>query len=310
MTLRANGCVMVILAALAFGCATTPVDPAPAVPQSWQANPDSTYFIQMSDTQFGMWATPMLYMFFRRSGDPMSFARETESMGRAIALANRLHPDFVIICGDLVNVPGHEGQIAEFKRIAAQLSPEIPFYFVAGNHDVGNEPTAETLSSYRASFGPDYFSFHVKDVYGIVLNSQLIHSPKNVPTEAVRQLAWLREELLRAKASGAAQILVFQHQSFFLKTPDESDGYFNLPSVRRRLYLDLLHDAGVRAVFAGHRHRNFHGFDRDLEMITTGPVGRPMGPDPSGIRVVRVGPGGLEHTYYRLDEEPVSGGAP
>jgi hypothetical protein len=38
-------------------------------------------------------------------------------------------------------------------------SPSIRLYSVAGNHDVGNEPTVEALAAYRQQFGPDYYSF-------------------------------------------------------------------------------------------------------------------------------------------------------
>jgi 3',5'-cyclic AMP phosphodiesterase CpdA len=258
----------------------------------------------MADTQFGMWSTPKLFLLFGWGGDPDSFARETHNMEQAITHANRLQPDFVIVCGDLTNTPGHTGQIAEFQRISAQLDPEIPFYVVAGNHDVGNVPTTESLAAYRETFGPDYFSFRARDVYGIVLNSQLIHSPDGAPKEAAAQLAWLRAELARAKDTDAAHILVFQHHPFFLEAPDEKDQYFNLPRKRRGPYLALFREAGVRAVFAGHYHRNAHGWDGSLEMVTTGPVGKPLGDDPSGLRIVRVGEYGLDHAYFALDQVP------
>ena len=142
--------------------------------------------------------------------------------------------------------------------------------------------------------------------HGIVLNSQLIHSPKNAEDEAETQLAWLREELQRARASGALQILVFQHHPYFLETADEKDQYVNIPSTRRHFYLDLFREAGVRAIFAGHYHRNAHGQSEGLEMITTGPIGKPLGDDPSGLRIVRASRDGVEHTYYALDKVPAS----
>ena len=57
---------------------------------------------------------------------------------------------------------------------------------------------------------------------------------------------------------------------------------------------------------------NFNGFrDGELEMVTTGPVGRPLGEDDSGFRLVQVRPEGIEHEYVslgriptRLDGEP------
>jgi hypothetical protein len=57
-------------------------------------------------------------------------------------------------------------------------------------------------------------------------------------------------------------------------------------------------------VFAGHCHRNAEGRDGDLEMVTTGPVGKPLGGAKSGIRVVTVSAAGVTHKYYDFGELP------
>ncbi|MOA53848.1 hypothetical protein D3C78_1773690 [compost metagenome] len=59
-------------------------------------------------------------------------------------------------------------------------------------------------------------------------------------------------------------------------------------------------------IFAGHLHRNSFGKDGEMEMVTTGPVGRPLGKDPSGLRIVTVIDGKIQHTYYGLDQIPKS----
>ena len=108
---------------------------------------DSFFFLQMADTQFGFFS------------DNRGFEKETANFEKAIAEANRLRPAFVVVCGDLVNKPGDSAQIREYKRIASRLHPSIPLYNVAGNHDVGNIPTGETLGQYRRDFGQDYYAF-------------------------------------------------------------------------------------------------------------------------------------------------------
>ncbi len=256
----------------------------------------------MSDTQLGFAGTPLYVQLAGFSWDDDPTEQELALFERAIAHANRLRPAFVVICGDLINRPGHPGQTEEFQRIMAQLDDSIPLHLVAGNHDVGNQPTPESLRWYRETFGPDSYSFRHGDVYGIVLNSSLISDPGAAREDADAQLAWLRDELERARGSGARHILAFQHHSYFLADPQEEDAYFNLPLQRRSLYLQLLRDAGIRAVFAGHYHRNGYGRYGDLEMITTGPVGKPLGADPSGFRIVRVGPDGIEHGYFGIAE--------
>jgi len=295
---------------LALGCAHAgPAWEPVAQPDFWVDDTESAWFIVMADTQFGMYATPLPLALLGFTFDQDSFERETENMELAIAHANRLRPDFVVVCGDLVNTPGHAKQIAEFQRIAATLDPAIHLYLVAGNHDVENTPTPESVAAYRETFGPDWYSFREGDIYGIVLDSSLIYAPDLVPDEAEAQLAWLRDELDRAWESGAGKILVFVHHPFFLEEPDEDDQYFNIPRERRERYLALFREEKVRAVFAGHYHRNAHSWDGELEMITTGPVGKPLGRDPSGLRVVRVGPEGLDHIYFALDAIPEHLGA-
>jgi 3',5'-cyclic AMP phosphodiesterase CpdA len=249
-------------------------------------------FLQMSDPQFGM------------NADNKNFQQETANFEFAIASANRLKPDFVVVTGDLTNESGNSGQIAEYKRIAAKLDPHIKLYNVPGNHDVGNEPTAESLARYRERFGPDYYSFRAERVIGIVLNSNLEKGAEKVPDEAAKMEAWLKAELIKAHAEPGTQIIVFQHISFFLQDPNEPDQYFNIPLETRRRYLKVLHQYGVKQVFAGHYHRNATGRDGDLQMITTGPVGKPLGDGASGFRAVKVNAGEVVERYYDFGHVP------
>ena len=97
------------------------------------------------------------------------FEPETILFTRAIKYANEYSPDFVVICGDMVNELGSEEQRNELFRIAEQLHEEIPIYWVPGNHDVGNSPTSATLSSYRDFFGQDNYSFKRGNYYFITI---------------------------------------------------------------------------------------------------------------------------------------------
>src|SRR5688572_11158554 len=250
------------------------------------------FFIQLADPQFGMFT------------NDKDFTQETANYEFVVANINRLRPRFVVICGDLINRVGDPAQTAEYLRITGKIDKSIPVYAVPGNHDVGNEPTPETLAYYRKHFGADRYSFTQGSLYGIVLNSGLIYAPQNVPAEATEQETWLKAELSKAKAAGARHVVVFQHHSWFLEKADEPTQYFNIPIERRTGYLDLLKAAGVRYIFAGHYHRNALARDGDLEMITSGPVGQPLGNDPSGIRIVNVRDAGLDHRYYTLGNIP------
>lgn len=264
-----------------------------AVPQT--PAPPSTapfFFLQMTDPQFGMFTADK------------DFVQETANFEFAIATANRLKPAFVVITGDLVNKGGDAAQIAEFTRVAAKLDRSIPVYNVAGNHDVENTPTPESIAVYTKAFGPDHYTFRSHDLTGIVLDSSLIFAPEGAPALAAAQERWTRDALAQAQRDGAKHIVVFQHHPWFLAEAKEPDQYFNIPIVRRDAYLALFHQFGVQYLISGHYHRNAGGKDGDLEMITTAPVGMPLGGAKSGIRVVIVRQSGLEHKFYELGELP------
>jgi 3',5'-cyclic AMP phosphodiesterase CpdA len=257
-----------------------------------RAQSEPLFFVQLTDTQFGMY-----------SGD-RGFEQETANYEFAVATANRLKPAFVIVTGDLVNKPGNEAQIAEYLRISAKLDRSIPLYHVAGNHDVGNEPTPETLAAYRRRFGPDFYSFRAGRFCGIVLNSVLIAAPDKARQDFEKQEAWLKTELAKAAAEGSRHIVVFQHHPYFVSAPDEKDAYHNIPLARRQEYLRVLKSAGVRYVFAGHFHENALARDGGIEVVTTGPVGNPLDRGSSGIRIAAATDSGIVHRYFGFGNLP------
>ena len=250
------------------------------------------FFIQLSDPQFGMSTTNR------------DFAQETANFEFAVATVNRLRPAFVVITGDLVNQPGHAVQIAEFQRILHRVDSSIPVYNVVGNHDIDNVPTPVHITAYTNQFGPDHYTFRHAGFVGIVLDSVVIHSPQQTTNQLAAQERWLRTELEHARQSRAQHIVIFAHHPWFLKAADEPDEYFNIPRARRAAYLGLFHEFGVKHLFSGHYHRNALARDGDLEAVTTGPVGKPLGEGKSGLRVVIVRGDQIEHRYYDFGELP------
>jgi serine/threonine-protein phosphatase CPPED1 len=249
-------------------------------------------FIQMSDPQFGMYTANQ------------GFAHETANFEFAIATANRLRPAFVIVTGDLVNKPGDPAQVAEYQRIAAKLDRSIRLYNVPGNHDLENEPTPGSLAAYRTAFGPDYYTFRSGGMAGFVLDSMLEKAPQGPAAEAAKQERWLRAELAKARQDGVQHLIVFQHHPFFLESAAEPSQYFNIPPETRQRYLAMFKEFGVQWIFAGHYHRNAVASAGAIHMVTTGPVGKPLGGSKSGIRIVTLQNGTLAHTYYEFGDLP------
>jgi len=143
----------------------------------------------------------------------------------------------------------------------------------------------------------------------LVLNSTFFCQPNDVLVLHNEQELWIENQLnLASKDNDIAHIFVFMHHPLFLSKPDESNQFYNknspinLPLDVRIPLLHKLKQAKVKAVFAGHYHRNANGFDEGLEMITTSALGMPLGTDPSGFRIVKIYKDKIEHQYYSVNQ--------
>lgn len=257
------------------------------------------FFIQLSDPQFGLFEA-------RGAAPDEGVFPETALYEKAIAAANRLRPAFVVVTGDLVQHSESDTQHAELMRITGQLDNDIPIYLTTGNCDVGNTPTADSLRIYRSKFGKDNYSFDAGGTHCVVLNSSICLDPSEVPEEWDSLVEFLRGDL-DAHSSDSSHTLVFMHHPLFADSADEpDDGLSIIPLERRRIILDLLREHNTSGVFAGHWHRNHYSGDGDMLMVISGPVGFPLGDDPSGLRVVKVYDDRIEHEYYGMDDLPIS----
>ncbi len=279
------------------------------------------HFMQLADMQFGMFAH-----FSGMSDEEIAdrrarginvtkapkiegFADETRLFMDAISEANRLRPAFVVVCGDMIQHAGSAEETAEVLRIAGLLHDGIPIYWVAGNHDIASDtfaPTPEDVAMYRAAFGADYYAFQHGGASFIVLDTVVMDHPEHVPGEWEAQLSFLERELRAARDRGSEQVIVFCHHPLFLARPDEDNNYWNVPPERRDTVLELLTGHGVSAVFAGHWHRNNYATGAGLQMVASGPVGYPLGDDPSGYRIIRLSSDAVEHDYYAFGQGPLS----
>ena len=271
-------------------------------------------FAQMADPQFGMFASVSEYtdedvakrrargLNVRKAARAVSgFADETRLYTAAIAAVNRIAPAFAVVCGDMVHDAENQAQVDELFRISAMIDDAVPLHFVAGNHDVGEAQTADSLALYRERFGADNYSFEHGGCHFAVINSSLAYDPSNAPNEWRRAKDFLADDLSAAKRRGAQHIILFTHHPLFEKSASEVGDGWCVPEERRDELLAILRDYGAAAVFAGHMHRNEVAEDGGLLMVTTGAVGYPLGKDPSGFRVVEVREDGISHRYTALE---------
>ena len=267
----------------------------------------------LADSQLGLYASfsgltvaaaaAYLDQDMRVTAVPATVGHEWDSRmyARAVAAANHMRPDLVIFGGDMVDDPNSEDQLDSFLEISGQLDPDIPMRFAPGNHDIAPDtvvPTVDSISAYRAVYGDDYYSFTAGPSRFLVLNTVVIDHPELVPDE------WEAQRGFIADALGGDPPIVLGHHPLFIHDLHEADTYWNLPAERRVPIVEQLQSAGVRLVVAGHWHRNNIAWADDLEMVTSGPVGYPLGDDPSGFRLIEVAESGATtHSYLPL--EPV-----
>ncbi|KAF4106658.1 hypothetical protein G5714_012648 [Onychostoma macrolepis] len=246
------------------------------------------YFIQAADPQLGL-------MKAWRIGDCDSggdeWTEEVQLTRQAVQAINKLQlrPRFLVLCGDLVHAmpgcPFREEQVKDLKEALRGTDPDIPLVFVSGNHDLGNTPTPESVEQFCRDWGDDYFSFWVGGVLCLVLNSQFFFDSSGCPDHP----------------DPSRHVLVFQHIPLFLRTPDEEDDYFNLQRGIRERLIQRFKQAGVKAVFSGHYHRNAGGCYDGLDMVVSSAVGCQLGDDTHGVRVVVVTENDIIHRYHSLD---------
>ncbi|HEX7284556.1 MAG TPA: metallophosphoesterase, partial [Candidatus Angelobacter sp.] len=214
--------------------------------------------VQLSDTHIGEQHSP----------------HAADNLRRAVEMINRIHPDAVVLSGDIGEGPDN-WQIA--RQILRGL--RAPLYYVPGNHDVHSRD----LHRFRGVFGPDYYRFHVKYVTVLVIDSQLLgnfddfqaRSPLPLPPatedESRSMLRWLNEhsqggnhdhdqddDRARGVVIGIQHIPAFRDGNF----PPDSKPYWEINEPYRSREMEVLHRLGVRHMLVGHWH-NARVFERE-----------------------------------------------
>ncbi|MBN1901273.1 metallophosphoesterase [Candidatus Sumerlaeota bacterium] len=241
-------------------------------------------FVQLCDPQLGMGG----------------YEHDMETFAKAVQRINILKPDFVIICGDLVNIANVKS-CGDFEKIKSDL--KVPCYLLAGNHDIGNEPTSATLTFYRKTFGKDYYSFQHKRFAFIVVNTQLWKS--HTKGESERHDLWFRKEL-RAASERKSPVIVAGHYPLFLKSPDEKEEYFNISKEKRLEILSLFKECGVIAMLGGHVHKLIINDYEGIQFVNGETTCVNFDKRPFGFRLWRVdASGALTHEFIPLEEDKI-----
>ena len=195
-------------------------------------------------------------------------------------------------------------QVKDLKSTLGELDSEIKLVCVCGNHDIGDEPSEESIKVYKQDFGEDYFSFWLNGCKFIVLNSQLYFNSNKCPELREAQDKWLEEELRLNEETKPRHVVIFQHIPLFIKEHDEpAHVYFNIEPKQRAILLNRFRKAGVKKIFCGHYHQNAGGFYEDLECVVTTAIGAQLGSDKHGYRLVQVNETEITHEYISVTDQ-------
>jgi hypothetical protein len=156
---------------------------------------------------------------------------------QAVVKTALLRPAFVMSVGDLIE--GYDADAAELDRqwneLDALLQPlDMPFFRVAGNHDLEHPPQA---AKWRERFGCSYYSFTYRGVLFLCLDTQAA----GAPGLGDQQIAYFAEVLKRNPHP--RWTFVFMHWPLWRR--DDLAGFERIEA--------LLGDRPY-TVFAGHAH--------------------------------------------------------
>ena len=201
-----------------------------------------TIIVQISDTHLGDKHAP----------------HAANNLKQAVEMINARRPDAVVLSGDIGENPQAWD---EAKSILKKLKP--PLYYVPGNHDVHSND----VERYRNVFGKDYYTFDVKGVTFVVVDSQLLgnfdvyeaRQPMPLPPEteddSERMLSWLAGLADRDDGRPKRAIIGVQHIPMFRdgNFPDPKP-YWVINDPYRSQELKVLHELGIKDMLVGHWH--------------------------------------------------------
>jgi 3',5'-cyclic AMP phosphodiesterase CpdA len=234
------------------------------------------------------------------AADPQLFRGQKDDLDKAIASINELEPAFVVMCGDLVETPSNQQQIAAYTESVSHLKPTIGLYNMPGNHDLGRPVAAEHIAAYQENFGPLWYHFKYGNTVFVILASDILRDPDAPMHE--EHTVWLRRVLREMRAATFDHLFIFMHHPLYIHSPDEPDNYSNMPVEIRRTLLNLFAEHRVQAVFSGHLHRNRINRYPGMDLIITNSITVPMGEDAdaAGFRIVDVHRDRYEHRYHEV----------
>ena len=209
---------------------------------------------------------PWTHLDVNNDADSFQFAIVTDRTGGhrpgvfmdGVRKLNLMQPEFVMSVGDLIegyttDIEVLARQWNEFNGFVEQL--EMPFFYVAGNHDVSNL-VQET--QWRMRFGQLWYHFTYKNVLFLCLDSE------DPPASHIsqKQIDYVRKTL--AENRDVRWTLVFIHKPLWAYGDPKENGWAPIEELLK---------GRPHSVFAGHTHHYYKRERNDMEYIVLATMG-------------------------------------
>lgn len=242
---RGLGLWLVLAFVLIAGC--SPGEPAR------KAASDSFYFVQVSDPHWG-------------ARDGVSLTR------RVVEMVNTLpvEVEFVVVTGDLFSDSIRNEKVV-MDGLEAMRGLKRPVFYVPGNHDIVKADIAGTTKLFERYFGPLNRATEIKGVLCLFLSTELGEGESRSPGQVQRD--WLAQQMDSVKRR--KPVLIFMHRPPIRDLLNGSDGEvsWDEPYDLRWEELFVRHPE-VKAVFAGHFHRDEVEWIGDVPVYVAGALAR------------------------------------
>lgn len=190
---------------------------------------------------------------------------ERQNFQKIVKIVNEEKFDALIVLGDIADsypkTKGRRnGQVSLFLEDVKKVK-NARVYYVAGNHDLGDFPNAETIKRFEKNFGvPAWYAFHIGENKFLVIDTTLLKNHKRMPQLYSEQIKFIQEN--------KNTTIVLGHHPMFYKNPNENNKYYSWPTKARNDILPLF--APGTYFFSGHTHNPFQKIAGTLHHINIG----------------------------------------
>jgi predicted phosphodiesterase len=223
-------------------------------------------FAQQRQYGFSLNSKPVTNLQFNDDTNKLQFAIISDLWGGnrpgvfedAVDKLNLLQPQFVISVGDLIDGKTHDATLIgrQWQDFTAKVnSLSMPFFYVPGNHDIGN---ADMEREWKNRFGKTYYYFIYKNVLFLCMNTQ----DGGVSGIKEDQINYFKKVI--AANPDVRWTFIFMHRPVWQGDNQKEEGYEKIEvALKDRNY----------TLFSGHHHTYLYNVKNGKKHFVLGTTG-------------------------------------